>query len=50
MAYTVYRYCFHEVAALHALMHAARPLRENGDDIIYEILKIFDFLRIQIKA
>ena len=22
---------FHEVAALRALMHAARPLRENGD-------------------
>ena len=25
------RYRFHEVAALRALMHAAQPLRENGD-------------------
>ena len=31
---TTYRYRFHEVAALRALMHAAWPLRENGDDII----------------
>ena len=27
------RYRFHEVAALRALMHAAQPLRENGDDV-----------------
>ena len=26
-----YRYRFHELAALRALMHAAQPLRENGD-------------------
>ena len=28
-----YRYRFHEVSALRALMHAARSLRENGDDM-----------------
>ena len=28
-----YRYRFHEMAALRAIMHAARPFRENGDDI-----------------
>ena len=28
-----YRHRFHEVAALHALMRAARPLRENGNDM-----------------
>ena len=26
-------YRFHEVRALRALMHAARALRENGDDM-----------------
>ena len=28
-----YRHRFHEVSALRALMHAARSLRENGDDM-----------------
>ena len=28
-----YRHRFHEVRALRALMHAARTLRENGDDM-----------------
>ena len=28
-----YRHRFHEVCALRALMHAARAVRENGDDI-----------------
>ena len=28
-----YRHRFHEVAALRALMRAARPLRENGNDM-----------------
>ena len=28
-----FRHRFHEVAALRALMHAARPLRENGNDL-----------------
>ena len=33
-AYLVsYRHRFHEVAALRALMRAARPLCENGNDI-----------------
>ena len=27
------RHCFHEVAALRALMRAARPLRENGNEM-----------------
>ena len=30
---TAYRHHFHEVRALRALMHAARALRENGDDM-----------------
>ena len=30
-----YRHRFHEVAALRALMCAARPPRENGNDIMY---------------
>ena len=29
-----YRHRFHEVRALRALMHAARALRENGDDML----------------
>ena len=28
------RHRFHEVRALHALRHAARPLRENGNKLI----------------
>ena len=28
-----FRHRFHEVAALRALMRAARPLRENGNDL-----------------
>ena len=30
-----YRHRFHEVAALRALMRAARLLRENGNDMLY---------------
>ena len=29
------RYRFHEVAALRALMHAAWPLRKNGDELYF---------------
>ena len=38
----MYRHRFHEVRALHALMHAARALRENGDDIIFFCNSVID--------
>ena len=34
-----YRHRFDEVAALRALMRAARPLRENGNDMYVSVVK-----------